>query len=255
MPAAGGPRTRELLRLERSLWRRGFRRIAGVDEAGLGPLAGPVVAAAVILPPGVGIPGADDSKKLSARRRTELERGIRAEALAVGVGLASVEEIERHNIRQAGILAMRRALEDLLPAPDYVLLDARLIPELRWPQEAHVRGDATIHAIACASIVAKVLRDKLMDRYDEVYPEYGFGRHRGYATRAHREAIARCGPCPIHRRGFRGAGLQGSLFGPLPDFPRAGEPRHPEISQVHRPLRGGIMPGARSIDPSHHPEA
>lgn len=211
-------RTAELLRLERSLWRRGLRRIAGVDEAGLGPLAGPVVAAAVILPPGEGIPGADDSKKLSPRQREEAERRIRCRAIAVGTGLASVEEIERWNIRQAGILAMRRALEDLSPPPEYVLLDARLVPDLPWPQEAHVRGDATIHAVACASIVAKVLRDRLMDRYDRIYPEYGFGRHRGYATRAHREAIGRCGPCPIHRRGFRGAGHEASLF-PRPDSP------------------------------------
>jgi ribonuclease HII len=205
-------RAAELLSLERSLIRRGWRRIAGVDEAGLGPLAGPVVAAAVILPPGEAIPGADDSKKLSAQQRESAFGRIRRRALAIGTGLATVTEIERHNIREAGILAMRRALEDLSTVPDYVLLDARSIPGLPWPQEAHIKGDARIHAIACASVVAKVLRDRLMDRYDLLYPQYGFRRHRGYATREHRAAIVRYGPCPIHRRGFRGAGWQPSIF-------------------------------------------
>ena len=212
MRAATAERTEELLERERALWSRGLRHIAGVDEAGLGPLAGPVVAAAVILPPGVGIEGADDSKRLSPRARLAAERLIRRRALAVGTGLASLEEIERWNIRQAGILAMQRALEDLSIPPEHVLLDARTIPGLPWPQEAHIKGDAKIHAIACASIIAKVLRDRLMDRYDRLYPEYGFGRHRGYATAEHRAAIARFGPCPLHRRGFRGAGEQPSLF-------------------------------------------
>jgi ribonuclease HII len=210
MPTAS--RTAELLRFEEAFWRRGLRFIAGVDEAGLGPLAGPVVAAAVILPPHLGIEGADDSKKLTAKQRAEVDRRIRRSATSIGTGIAVLEEIERINIRQAGILAMQRALEDLTTPPEYVLLDARLVPGLPWPQEAHIRGDATIHAVACASIVAKVLRDRLMDRYDRIYPEYGFRRHRGYATREHREAIARYGPCPIHRRTFRGAGSQPSLF-------------------------------------------
>jgi ribonuclease HII len=202
----------ELLLRERSLWQRGLRRIAGVDEAGLGPLAGPVVAAAVILPPGEGILGADDSKRLTPKQRTEADRQIRRRAAAIGTGFATPAEIERWNIRQAGIVAMRRALEDLAVPPEFVLLDARLLPGLPWPQEAHIRGDATIHAVACASIVAKVLRDRLMDRYDRLYPAYGFRRHRGYSTPEHREAIARVGPCPIHRRGFHGAGVQASLF-------------------------------------------
>lgn len=210
VPAA--ERTEELLELERTLWARGLRHVAGVDEAGLGPLAGPVIAAAVILPPGEGIEGADDSKKLTPRQRFAVEREIRRRAIAVGTGLASLEEIERWNIRQAGIVAMQRALEDLSTPPEYVLLDARTVPGLPWPQEAHIKGDARIHAIACASIVAKVLRDRLMDRYDRLYPEYGFRRHRGYATPEHRAAIGRLGPCPLHRRGFRGAGTQPSLF-------------------------------------------
>ena len=205
---ASRARREQLLAYERSLHARGELRIAGVDEAGLGPLAGPVVAAAVILPAGVGLEGADDSKKLTARQRERLEGEIRGLALAVGLGLASVEEIEAINIRQAGLLAMRRAVDALSVPPDRVLLDARLLPGLPWPQDAFIKGDATIHAVACASILAKVHRDRLMDAYDRDYPEYGFRRHRGYATAAHRAAIVKYGPCPIHRRGFHGAGPQ-----------------------------------------------
>jgi ribonuclease HII len=205
-------RLTRLLSRERALWRRGTHRVAGVDEAGLGPLAGPVVAAAVIMPPGRGIRGVDDSKKLTAKQRTTLEAEIRAQAVAVGIGLAEVDEIERINIYQAGLLAMRRALDNLAVPPEMVLLDARRLPDLPWPQEALIRGDAQIHCVACASIVAKVFRDRLMEEYDRLYPEYGFARHKGYATAAHREAVAYRGPCPIHRRGFRGAGTQPDLF-------------------------------------------
>ena len=206
-------RLTRLLSRERALWRRGVHRIAGVDEAGLGPLAGPAVAAAVIMPPGHGIPGVDDSKKLTARQRTSLEVEIRAQAVAVGIGLAGVEEIAQINIYQAGLLAMRRALDNLAVPPEMVLLDARLLPNLPWPQEALIRGDAQIHCVACASIIAKVFRDRLMEEYDRLYPGYGFARHKGYATAAHRSAVAERGPCPIHRRGFRGAGVQPELFG------------------------------------------
>jgi ribonuclease HII len=205
-------RLTRLLSRERALWRHGVHRVAGVDEAGLGPLAGPVVAAAVIMPPGRGIPGVDDSKKLTARQRTTLEVKIRGDAVAVGIGLTEVEEIARINIYQAGLLAMRRALDGLVVAPEMVLLDARRLPDLPWPQEALIRGDAQIHCVACASIVAKVLRDRLMEEYDRLYPGYGFARHKGYATAAHRRAIVERGPCPIHRRGFRGTGTQPSLF-------------------------------------------
>jgi ribonuclease HII len=201
-----------LLSRERAIWRRGVHRIAGVDEAGLGPLAGPVVAAAVIMPPRRGILGVDDSKKLTARQRTSLEVEIRAQAVAVGIGLAEVEEIAQINIYQAGLLAMRRALDHLAVPPEMVLLDARRLPDLPWPQEALIRGDAQIHCVACASIVAKVFRDRLMEEYDRLYPGYGFARHKGYATAAHRSDIAARGPCPIHRRGFRGAGAQPDLF-------------------------------------------
>ncbi len=209
----GRARLTRLLARERTLWRRGLRRIAGVDEAGLGPLAGPVVAAAVIMPPGCGIVGVDDSKKLTARQRAALETEIRARAVAVGIGLAGVEEIARLNIYQAGLLAMRRALDDLAEPPEMVLLDARSLPDLPWPQEALIRGDARIHCVACASIIAKVLRDRLMEQYDRLYPGYGFAQHKGYATAVHRGAVAARGPCPIHRRGFRGAGTQPDLFG------------------------------------------
>jgi ribonuclease HII len=205
-------RLKRLLSRERALWRRGVRCVAGVDEAGLGPLAGPVVAAAVIMSPGRGIPGVDDSKKLTAMQRASREAEIRARAVAVGIGIAEVEEIARINIYQAGLLAMRRALDDLAVPPEMVLLDARLLPDLPWPQEALIRGDAQIHCVACASIVAKVFRDRLMEEYDRLYPGYGFARHKGYATAAHRSAVADRGPCPIHRRGFRGAGTQPGLF-------------------------------------------
>jgi ribonuclease HII len=176
--------------------------IAGVVEAGLGPLAGPVVAAAVILPPREGISGADDSKRLTEERRRTLEPQIRDRALALGIGLADVEEISRVNIYQAGLVAMRRALDDLAPPPEVVLIDARTLPDLPWPQEAYIHGDARIHAIACASIVAKVFRDRLMAQYDALYPGYGFARHKGYGTPEHLAALARFGPCPAHRRSF-----------------------------------------------------
>lgn len=202
----------DLLACERRLWRRGLRRIAGVDEAGLGPLAGPVVAAAVILPPRTRIEGADDSKKLTAATRSRLCGEIRERAICSGIGLVTVEEIERYNIYQAGLLAMRRALDQLDPPPELVLSDARTLPGLPWPQQAFIRGDAAVHCIACSSILAKVHRDALMCEYDRIYPEYGFARHKGYATVAHRAAIARFGATPIHRRGFQGVLPQPDLF-------------------------------------------
>lgn len=207
-------RLERLLAYERELHARGERHIAGVDEAGLGPLAGPVVAAAVVFPPGIAVLGADDSKRLTARQREALDRTIRERALSFGIALATVEEIEERNIRQAGLLAMRRAIDALSVPLDRVLLDARLLPGLPWPQEAFIKADAKFHAVACASILAKVFRDRLMDEYDDTWPAYGFRRHRGYATAAHRAAIALHGPCPIHRRGFHSAGTQIALFPP-----------------------------------------
>jgi len=191
-----------LLRPERELWGRGFARVAGVDEVGVGPLAGPVVAAAVICGPDMRIRGVDDSKKLTAAARRGLAEEIRAQALAVSVGVASVEEIDRLNIYRAALEAMRRAVVGLAPAPDHLLVDARQVPGVTLPQLALVKGDARSFSIAAASIVAKVARDAMMVELDALYPDYGFGTHMGYGTRAHLEALRRCGPCAVHRRSF-----------------------------------------------------
>lgn len=175
--------------------------IAGVDEAGRGPLAGPVVAAAVILP-AVTIPGLADSKQLAAPRRQALAAQIRATSPACAVGLASVEEIDRLNILQASLLAMRRAVEGLAPAPAEAWIDGNQAPALDIPAHTWVRGDARAGPISAASILAKVERDRLMEVSDRSYPGYGFARHKGYATKAHREALARLGVSPLHRRSF-----------------------------------------------------
>jgi ribonuclease HII len=197
-----GQRLRQLLRRERELWGEGFERVAGVDEAGMGPLAGPVVAAAVIFPPGEGLRGVHDSKRLTARQRGTLAEEIRATALACSVLAIDVEEIDSLNIYRAGLEAMRRAVHGLDLAPDYVLVDARRIPGVETTQDVIVKGDAKCHAIAAASILAKTTRDALMERYDVEYPGYDFSSHKGYATDSHREAIRRLGPSPIHRRSF-----------------------------------------------------
>jgi len=197
-----GQRLAVLLRRERTLWAEGFLRIAGVDEVGVGPLAGPVVAAAVVFPPDVGLKGVDDSKKLAPERRRELALAIRARAAAWAVARVEREEIDRVNIYQASLLAMRRAVLALDPQPDYVLVDARRIPGLKIPQEPIVKGDARCHAIAAASILAKTERDGLMEELESQFPGYGFAAHKGYPTDAHREAIRRLGPCELHRRSF-----------------------------------------------------
>jgi ribonuclease HII len=197
--------TGDLWALERRLRDDKFELIAGVDEAGRGPLAGPVVSAAVILPPEGAIQGLDDSKKLSPARRKTLFDEIQAKALAVGVGLVDAAEIDRINILQASLCAMRMAVDDLVPHADYLLIDGQFIlPGTPTPQSAVVKGDARCAAIAAASIIAKVSRDRLMQRYHRKYPRFGFDRHKGYPTKAHRAAIAAHGPCPIHRRSFRG---------------------------------------------------
>jgi len=190
------------LRRERELWEAGIGRIAGVDEAGMGPLAGPVVAAAVMFPSGAGLRGVHDSKRLTALQRRRLAVEIREKATAYAVIRVEVQEIDRLNIYRAGLEAMRRAVEGLGPAPEFVLVDARRIPGLEIDQEAVIGGDAKCHAIAAASILAKTSRDELMERYDDQYPGYDFASHKGYATRAHRAAIRRLGPTPIHRRSF-----------------------------------------------------
>jgi ribonuclease HII len=197
-----GQRLRRLLERERELWADGFERVAGVDEAGMGPLAGPVVAAAVIFPPGEGLRGVHDSKQLTGLRRSKLADGIRQCALAYSIVVVDVDEIDRLNIYRAGLEAMRRAVGALDVPPDFVLVDARRIPGVTPPQEVVIKGDAKCHAIAAASVLAKTERDALMQRYDAQYPGYDFGAHKGYATSAHREAIRRLGPSPIHRRSF-----------------------------------------------------
>lgn len=178
------------------------RLIAGVDEAGRGPLAGPVIAAAVILDEAKPIKGLADSKTLSAGRREELALLIRARALSWSMGRAEVEEIDRLNILQASLLAMRRAVSTLASPPDIVLVDGNKVPEVDYPVQAIVRGDATIPAISAASILAKVARDAEMRELDALYPGYGFAKHKGYPTDAHLQALARSGVSPMHRRSF-----------------------------------------------------
>ena len=191
-----------MLNFERVLWKSGVHHIAGVDEVGIGPLAGPVVAAAVVFPPGAQVPGVDDSKRLDADTRAELDHAIRACASGVGIGVAEVSEIDAINVYQAGLLAMRRAVEALPVAPQHVLVDARTIPGVTAPQNPFTKGDGINFSIAAASIVAKTYRDRLMEATDPEYPEYGFARHKGYSTPVHQAAIRRYGPCPLHRMSY-----------------------------------------------------
>jgi len=188
-------------------------RVAGVDEAGRGPLAGPVVAAAVVLRPGEAIRGVDDSKKPPAEERVRLYAIIRQRAMAVGVGIISAEVIDRVNILEATRLAMRQALAALELAPELVLTDWVDLAGLACPQRNLVKGDQRSGTVAAASIIAKVTRDRIMDEADREFPQYGFGRHRGYATEEHRLALFEHGPCLLHRRRFHGVLAQGELFG------------------------------------------
>ncbi len=206
--AAGAP-----YRFEQAAWRRGLTRVAGVDEAGRGPLAGPVVAAAVILPPGGRIEGVDDSKRLTAEQREGLFEVIASRAMAVGVGMADPATIDRVNILEATRLAMRQALAALAAAPELVLTDYVALDGLGYPQKNLVKGDRRSASVAAASIVAKVTRDRIMEAADRDYPEYGFGRHKGYPTPEHRAALERHGPCPLHRRTFAGVAVQAELVG------------------------------------------
>ena len=191
-----------MLHFERLLWKAGVVHIAGVDEVGVGPLAGPVVVAAVIFPPHTEIEGIDDSKALDEPSRLHLESEIRRKATAVGVGVVEVEEIDRLNIYHAGLRAMRLALVDLCIEPQHVLVDSRTIPDVSQPQNSFDKGDGINFSIASASIVAKVHRDRMMTELDALYPGYGFASHKGYATAEHQNAIRELGPCPIHRRSF-----------------------------------------------------
>jgi ribonuclease HII len=191
-----------MLNFERVLWRAGVQHIAGVDEVGMGPLAGPVIAAAVVFPPHTELPGIDDSKKLDVEQRVDAERRIRAAASSIAIGRAEVAEIDTVNIYHAGLLAMRRAVEALPLRPQHVLVDARSIPGIDLPQNSFAKGDGLDFSIAAASIVAKVHRDGLMDELAREHPGYGFDRHKGYCTPEHQEAIRRLGPCAIHRQSF-----------------------------------------------------
>ncbi len=184
------------------LWAAGALRVAGVDEVGVGPLAGPVVAAAVVLPERVDLPGLDDSKRVSRTARERLARAIREQALEVSVAAVEPEEIDRINVLRASLVAMRRAVCALRQAPDHLLVDARTIPGVPMPQTGLVGGDAIDGSIAAASIVAKVHRDALMRALDARHPGYGFAEHKGYGTPSHLAALERLGPSPVHRRSF-----------------------------------------------------
>lgn len=192
-----------MLFFERKYWSEGIEIIAGVDEAGRGPLAGPVVAAAVIFPKEVYLEGVDDSKKLSPHRREQLFPLIHERAVGVGIGVVSHEEIDRINIYQASILAMRKALDQLSMVPSLVLADGNSFRHETLRFENIIKGDARSFTIAAASIIAKVTRDGLMREYDKLFPGYGFAKHKGYGTREHVEAIRQNGLCEIHRRSFK----------------------------------------------------
>ena len=183
-------------------WTRGFRRVAGVDEAGRGPLAGPVVAAAVILPRRCRLEGLRDSKLLSERQREHLYARLLTAAVDIGVGVVDAEVIDALNILEATRLAMVQAVHHLIPAPDYLLLDAIVLPGVAAEQRAVIKGDRLCRSIAAASIVAKVLRDRLMVRAHVRYPQYGFLAHKGYGTAEHLRQLERYGPCELHRRSF-----------------------------------------------------
>ena len=192
------------LDLERDLWSQGYRHVAGVDEVGRGCLAGPVTAAAVILPEDVSLPGLNDSKQLSASQREELEECIKAEAVAFAVGECSPREIDELNILHAAMEAMRRATNALRPEADYLLVDGnRCFDEPACPAQTLVKGDRRCHAIAAASILAKTARDRLMRELHEEHPYFGWNTNVGYPTKAHYTALAKHGPTAYHRRSFR----------------------------------------------------
>lgn len=189
--------------LEKSALNAGFTAVCGVDEAGRGPLAGPVCAAAVILPTDVEIEGINDSKKLSEKRREELFSIIKEKAIAYSIAFADVREIEEHNILNATFLAMNRAMENLSVKADFALIDGNTIPKgIKIPGQAVVKGDSLSVSISAASILAKVTRDRLLLEYDEKYPEYNFKKHKGYGTKEHIEAIKKYGICEVHRPSF-----------------------------------------------------
>ena len=190
------------LEFENSAISKGYKAVCGVDEAGRGPLAGPVCAAAVILPENTIIEGVNDSKKLSEKKREALYDVIKSKALSYCIAYATVEEIETLNILNATMLAMKRAVEGLEIKADYAMIDGNRLPDLNIDSEFVIKGDAKSMSIACASILAKVSRDRLLYKYAEEYPQYLFEKHKGYGTKAHIEAIKEYGPCPYHRLSF-----------------------------------------------------
>ena len=195
-------RIQSMWEIEHSLFQKGYNIIAGVDEAGRGPLADEVYAAAVILPPDILIEGLNDSKKISEKKREKLFDEIKEVSLAYAVATASVEEIDEFNIRNATYMAMNRAIEALNIKPDYVIVDGDCIKDCNYPHECVVKGDGKSLSIAAASVLAKVSRDRHMLKMAEKYPEYGFENHKGYGTKVHIEALKEFGPCEIHRKTF-----------------------------------------------------
>lgn len=195
-------RLQGMLEIEENLYSKGYKFICGVDEAGRGPLCGPVVAAAVILREEDKIEGVNDSKKLSEKKREEVYERIMEKALAVGVGMSDVDVIEEVNILNATKMAMKQAIENLKQQPDYVLIDGNQMINIDIDGQTVVHGDAKSESIAAASIVAKVTRDRMLIQWDKEYPEYGFAKHKGYGTKAHVEAIGKYGLTPIHRPSF-----------------------------------------------------
>lgn len=213
MSAAKRGERPDLYAFDRALLEAGESPLCGVDEAGRGPLAGPVCAAAVILPPGEELPGINDSKKLSEKRREQLYEQITQRALAWSVAFASAQEIDRVNILQATFLAMRRAVEGLQTTPAMVLVDGNRDPGLGLPTRTVVGGDGKSAAIAAASILAKVTRDRYLLQLDRQYPQYAFAKHKGYGTQLHYQLLGQYGPCPEHRRSFLRKWMEGQQDG------------------------------------------
>jgi ribonuclease HII len=193
-----------LFLFDKNYYDKGLKFIAGIDEAGRGPLAGPAVAAAVVLPPNHSIQGVNDSKKLTEKERNRLFDIIQREATAIGVGISDSRDIDSVNILQATLRAMEKAVNQISPLPDYLLIDGISRVSLNIPQKTIKKGDSRSISIAAASIIAKVTRDRIMENYDKEYPCYGFAKHKGYGSAKHLEAIAKFGPSPIHRKTFRG---------------------------------------------------